>query len=398
MMTSLKDKNLPLYRFVVQDICGKIEAGTLAVGERLPAITALCERYGVSAITVRSALKELVAGNYLESRAGSGFYVRPLQPQVPALTGDRLLAFLVPFRGSHLFFGGILAGAENEARRLGYRLVVATSDDIPTQEAEQLRELSRQVAGVMVVPTVIEGNYDAYSTLLARGVPFVFVDRYVRGLAAPLIATDNEKGGYLATRHLIEAGGVRRIYVVGERPATSLEERIRGYRRALKEADIAFDPALVREGPRQDEASGYELTHDLLANVPRNEPFGIFALHDGIARGSHIALGEAGLSVPQDVRLVGFDDTYALYLDPPMTSVRQNTEEMGMSAVRLVARLIQQRIGGANAGCIAPRNILVTPELIVRGSSDPSATFSAAAQFAIGDKVSGLPYRQKETA
>ena len=239
-------------------------------------------------------------------------------------------------------------------------------------------------------------THAGYGALMERKVPFVFVDRAVRGLAAPLVSTDNEEGGYLATRHLLSTG-VRTVYVVSERPATSLEERIQGYRRALREAGVASDPSWVREGPLFGDTSGYDLTRRLLAE--RREqgeddvPFGLFALQDEIARGSYAALKEAGLRIPADVRVVGFDDLYSLHMDPPLTTVRQDTEGMGASAARVLLKLLAPGTGVTRT----PRGVRLPPELVVRSSSDPASTFSLAEHLSRHTRIAVERHRTKES-
>ncbi|HVK05274.1 MAG TPA: GntR family transcriptional regulator [Armatimonadaceae bacterium] len=404
-------RSAPLYQNLVADLRGQIEdGGTLGVGDRLPSIASLCRQHGVSTITVRAALKELVASGYLESRVGSGFYVRARR--VPAAAadsanapgalsprfhgGERVIAFQLTLTSGNPFFKGLVAGAERECRRQGYRLIVVVSHEDADQEAQQLRELSGQVAGVLVVPAVMDGSYAGYGALMERKVPFVFVDRAVRGLAAPLVSTDNEEGGYLATRHLLSTG-VRTVYVVSERPATSLEERIQGYRRALRDAGITPDPAWVREGPLFGDTSGYDLTRNLLAErrerAGDDAPFGLFALQDEIARGSYAALKEAGLRIPADVRVVGFDDLYSLHMDPPLTTVRQDTEGMGASAARVLLKLLAPGTGVTRT----PRGVRLPPELVVRSSSDPASTFSLAEHLSRHTRIAVERHRTKES-
>ena len=243
----MTSSRLTLRQAVVDDLRKRISSGELAVGERLPSITALCERYGVSDITVRAALKELGTTNYVESRRRSGVFVceRSVEDDKPKLRGEKVLALLVPAWDNN-FFAGIIHGAEEQAGRDGYRLLVANSKGDTAIEAEQLLTLSTQVAGLMIVPLGAK-SYGSYTALLEKGLPFVFLDRRVEKLAVPVVATDNEEGGYLATRHLLECGR-RRIYAFSEgnsrsdfveRSNSGLSARVEGSRCVVRCAACA---------------------------------------------------------------------------------------------------------------------------------------------------------------
>jgi GntR family transcriptional regulator of arabinose operon len=362
-----------LYQSLVADITAQIETGTHAPGERLPSMSVLSEQYQVSDITVRTALRELVSRGLLESRRGSGFYIKAQRPETVSRTADKLIAMVILTGNSstHSFFGGVVSSAEAQCRAEGYRMIVATNHDSAEEEAQQIQELADEVAGLIIAPASRGIAYGAYTMLLERKIPFVFIDRYVEKLSVPVIATDNEKGGYLATHHLLQIGR-RRIYAVTEWNVTSVQERLRGYRRALQESGIAFDPALVLgQFPVGEHA--YLLVKQMLQDKAPTEPFALFALSDAIAQQCYAAIKEAGLRIPEDVAIVGFDDApYAPYLDPPLSTVRQDLKGMGATAAQLLLDII--RFGDQRR----PPSVRLSPELIVRNSSDVQSTFSLA--------------------
>lgn len=368
-----------LYQSVVEDIRARIEGREYAIGERLPSITVLCERYGVSNITISAALRDLVASGYVESRPRSGVFVRERSEQngLARLNGECVVAFVVP--GSRApFWMEIIHGVEATCTKRGFRLLVASSDNDAQSEARQLEALSREVAGILVSPVAFDPNYAAYIELMRRGVPFVFVDHYLEKLAVPAVTTDNIQGGYLATRHLLETGR-RRIFVIGEGDESSSRERVEGYRRALRESDVPFEAGRIYAATPGD-STGYEGMQALLKKWTPQEPFGVFAVNEYIARGAYIALREAGLKIPQDAAVIGFDDAFAPFFEPPLSTIRQDLRGMGASAVKLLLDALTPTAVGKRAS----RIVRLKPELIVRNSSDSASDFCLKEHFNSG--------------
>lgn len=373
-----------LWQGVFNDIKSHIDAETLPVGQQLPPLRALCDQYGVSSITVRTALRELADAQYLESRPRQGVFVKARRSHgdSSSLKREKVLALLLPSRDPS-FYARLLLGVEKECRARDYRLIVCSTNEEAALEARHLLDMVGQVAGFLIVPARENHDYLAYAALIKAKVPFVFVDHSVEHLAASSIATDNEQGGYLATRHLIEIGR-RRIFALSARQASSLEERLRGYRRALKESKIAFDPSLVRQlALSDDEVAGYLSTKELLGERVGGESIGVFALNDSLARGAYAAIRQARLCIPQDVAVVGYDDIFALYLEPPLTSVRQNPQGMGALAAQELMDIL--RFGGAGGGTASkrrsPQDVRLAPELVIRNSTDENSNFSLAGYF-----------------
>lgn len=361
------DANETLRGGIVADIKARVESGELTPGTQLPTLLDLCDDYGVSSITVRAALKELSIAGYIHSRRGSGIYVRVPQRRENSLSGEKVLALLVGVWDSP-FYGGIIQGVEEECRRQGYRMVLSSSQYDPQLEAEYLKELAQQVAGLLIMPLASSRNYAAYAELLENKTPIVFVDSKKEGLAAPLVATDNEKGGFLATQHLLKMKR-RPIYALCAQDLTSFQERLQGYRRALRAAKITPDESWVFTSSRPPQLAGYEMTRALLEQRNTSDPIGLFCLNDATARGAYVALKEAGLSIPHDVAVVGFDDADAAHFEPPLSSVRQNTRGLGASAAKTLLALLQP-------GQSKPRSeVRLEPQLMVRRSSDAQSVY-----------------------
>ncbi|MEJ2416536.1 MAG: substrate-binding domain-containing protein [Exilibacterium sp.] len=171
------------------------------------------------------------------------------------------------------------------------------------------------------------------------------------------VGSDNELGGYRATRHLIDEGR-RNIAFLGYTNLPEMRLRYQGYRRALKEARIKLNTALKRPA-RHSEDAGYHATQKL---IEENVPFdAIVAVSDLFAMAAIRALQEAGLRVPEDIAVVGYDDiTLAASYNPPLTSIRQNRHLGG----RLLVKNLLTAMKGDK-----PESVMLDPELIIRKSS-----------------------------
>lgn len=360
---SIEKSSATLWQTVVDDIKSHIDRQVLTPNDRLPSISTLCEQYGVGTNTIRTALKELALDGYVKSRPRSGFYVQAKQPAPSNLNGERVLAIILP-RANHLFHGDIVQGAEAQCRQLGYHLLIANTGMDAEVDAWHLERLAGQVAGLLVIPSNPHSNVPVYATLRARNVPFIFIDRFVENVPAALVATDNEESGYLITRHLLAHGGGPLFVLCAHsmQIISAHKERLKGYRRALQEAGIAFDPAKVLTSPLLDQAAGVALARELLQRIKPPVPFRVFALDECVAQGSYVVLKEAGLRIPEDVVVAGIDDTLATFMDPPLTTIRQDLHEMGAAAVRQLAKAI-------DGGFWPENSVQLEPQLMIRGSS-----------------------------
>lgn len=225
------------------------------------------------------------------------------------------------------------------------------------QLAETLR--AKQVDGVVIIPS--QSPEEILKPLRQAHVPTVVLEHDL--LDTYCIAIDDLQGGCLATQHLLKLGHCRIGMIKREHYSALSYLRVVGYREMLAEAGLPFDPALVIES-KAGQAAGYAAMQQLLA-LP-NPPTAVFTHNDVLAMGAMHAIFDAGLMVPADISVVGYDNTLsASYLNPPLTTVKFPIAEMGRRAGQIILELAQDE------GSLPARTITLPVELVVRASTAP---------------------------
>ncbi|WP_156761611.1 LacI family DNA-binding transcriptional regulator [Microbacterium karelineae] len=253
----------------------------------------------------------------------------------------------------------IVRGAEEAAARYGRSLVVTSSlRETFTVDGWVDAALAHKASGVIIATSRVTGGFER---LTAARVPIVRLDSAGSGGSDEAeVGATNWAGMRDATRHLLDLGHRRIGFIGGEAQVQVSQDRLEGYSAALRRAGIAVDPELVCEGDfmiRSGEDSGRRLL-DLA-----DPPTAIVASSDLEAMGVYHAAHERGLRVPEDLSVIGFDDTVLCgYLSPPLTSVRQPLAQMADQAVRLLSDM-------AREDASAHPRIELSTELIERGST-----------------------------
>lgn len=261
------------------------------------------------------------------------------------------------------FFAELASAVEARAAEHGYSVILCSTGNRLDQELSHLERLaSRHADGLLFLTS--HGDDGTLRRAFEGRRNIVLVDEDIQGLDVPKIFVENERGGYLAARCLLEAGHSRIAHISGPPNLFSVRERADGFRRALRESGLALPDEFVLFG-RYDRAFGREAAQRLLS-LPM-PPTAIFAASDYLVMGVLDALRELGLSSPRDISLVGFDDTpFASLLAPPITTVRQPIRLMGERGVdALIARI------KGEDGTVRPERLPVT--LIERASVAPPA-------------------------
>ena len=198
--------------------------------------------------------------------------------------------------------------------------------------------IGRMVDGLIVIGSRLTPDF---LEDLKQTIPTLLVGTQMDGWENLCLFIDNEQSGFEATQHLIELGHTKIAHITGITEHQDSIRRLKGYRRALKEANIKVDEDLICEG-NFDGESGVSGVEQLLK---RGKPFtAIFAANDTTAFGARLALFRRGIRVPEDVSIVGFDDqNEAAFFTPPLTTIRQPAEEIGNAAADTLVKLINKQ-------------------------------------------------------
>src|SRR6201994_2959020 len=258
------------------------------------------------------------------------------------------------------FYGEGLRGIEACLRHRGYAPLFMSGNWADEDEDRDVREsMPRGVAGIIVFAGRLG---DTKLRSYAKEVPIVVTGRKLRAPGLFSLQIDDQHGAALAVRHLVDLGHRRIAFITGSDNHPDALERLEGYKAALQEAGISFDPRLIATGDWHEDG-GVRATRTLIESGVKFTA--IFCVNDQTAYGACLALFRKGLSVPRDVSVVGFDDlpssTYRL---PPLTSVRQSIGELGEQSAQAMLQLL-----AGQRPKIAPRPV----ELVVRESTSPVA-------------------------
>jgi LacI family transcriptional regulator len=292
-------------------------------------------------------------------------YVANVQARSLAGGSSNIVGLLVNYIGSS-YTVEIIRGIDEALQASHYDLVLYSAHTQKTKESAYVTKLTRNLADGLLL--ILPSNSKAYLDVLRqRHFPYVLVDYLSDGLHVPSVATTNFRGAYDATTYLLSLGHRRIGFVTGAMETGCAQERLTGYKEALKDYGIAADPQLVCEGHFL-QPHGYQCAHELLGLA--NPPTAIFASNDSMAFGVMEAARERGLRLPEDLSIVGFDDIpQAAHVHPPLTTVRQPLEAMGRTAANLLLKYI------ANPAAEVERIELPT-ELIVRESCQAPRTMN----------------------
>ncbi|MEU1849871.1 LacI family DNA-binding transcriptional regulator [Streptomyces sp. NPDC019990] len=287
-----------------------------------------------------------------------------------ALAANRTdaIALVVPEPETRFFaepyFSDMLkgVGAELSETQMQLLLIFAGSDRERQRLAQYLA--AHRVDGVLLVSVHAD---DPLPDLLAQlEIPAVISGPRSSAETLPSVDSDNYGGARQAVEHLLSRGRRRIAHITGRLDVYGAQRRVDGYRDALSDAGHKVDEALIEEGDFTEEG-GQRAMRALLQRHPGLDA--IFAGSDVTAAGARQALREAGRRIPDDVALVGYDDSaIARHLDPPLTSVRQPIEEMGRRMIDLLLTEVADRRPLASRG-LDRRQVVLATELVARASS-----------------------------
>lgn len=272
------------------------------------------------------------------------------------------IGILVP-EIKHDFFSSAISGIEEVAYQSGYTIILSQSNESFEREVVNTNALmNHRVAGIIVSISQSTKNGDHFQLLLDRNIPLVFFDRVCDDINANKVVIDDESSALSAVKYLLDNGYKKIAHFAGPKELDICKKRLRGYKSALENAGINFNPDLVLYGGLQ-ESDGYKLMEEL---INKNLiPDSIFCVNDPVAIGAFQKIKEAGLKIPEDIGIVGFSNNKITSLvDPQITTVDQPSFEMGKKAAELLIEMIE-----SPGKMKTPKTVVLNTKLIVRGST-----------------------------
>ena len=296
-------------------------------------------KYRISEDTARKVHEEAARCNYAPS-----IVAQSLRKQQ-----TRTIGLLTPSLANP-YFAEMASVIISEVHKRGYTTIVIDTMEDEGNFADGLTQLlARKVDGIIAVPCGQDENLVA--DINKDFVPVMLVDRYYEDSPLPYVSTNNYKGGYDATNLLIAAGHKDIACIQGVRTSAPNNERVRGYRFAMREADLEEQETVV--GSEFSIQNGYLETKLLLSR--RKQPTAVFALSNNITLGVLKAIREAGLHIPADLSLISFDNySYMDYMEPPITRVSQPVEDMAKLATKILFDRIDNLSPGASQLHLSP--------------------------------------------
>lgn len=273
----------------------------------------------------------------------------------------KTLGMMIP-NCSNPYFAEIVRSVEDHCFASGYTLILCNTDDEPRRQSVYLKVLAeKRVDGLIIISTG-EAS-DLHALLQGLTTPTVLLDREVTHVHCDLVETAHLQGGQMATEHLVALGHRRIACIGGPADLSPSAQRIQGWRNALAAAALADDLLWHSDFSSQ---GGFNAMQEILQSPHR--PSAVFVCNDLMGIGALSAAHEAGLRVPQDLSVIGFDDIeLARFTSPPLTTIVQPKQRIGQLAVDMLLERIQ-------GGRTETKQMLLQPELVVRASTAPKET------------------------
>lgn len=355
------------YSMVKNQIKSWIYEGKVKPGEKIHSENELMKIFDVSRHTVRQAIGDLVHEGLLYREQGSGTYCsQRLRPSEKGRERHKMIGVITTYLSDYIF-PYIIRGIESTLSSEGYTLIVAsTNNDIEKEKQCLVNMLDKDIDGLIVEPTKtgsFNPNLNYYLTLEQHHIPYLMINQFYQELNPPHFILDDEYGGFIATDHLIKLGH-ERVFGLFKQDDMQGVNRMKGFIRAFRENGLSFYPEMVvtYETENKEEKTITEVRKRLSSQEP---PTAIFCYNDQIALLVLDVIREFGLKIPEDISIVGYDDSHLSQAsEVKLTSVTHPKMQMGIEA----AKWMIAKVEGRNMDQLEHSKVY-KPELIVRQST-----------------------------
>jgi LacI family transcriptional regulator len=267
------------------------------------------------------------------------------------------IGLIVPRLNSY-FMATVISGIEKVANDAGYNLIISQSLESVKKEMMNVRTLfNSRVDGLLVSAAYDTENMKHFEIFLEKKIPLVFFDRILEHAQCTSVVIDNLKAGYEVTKHLIEQGCTRIVHLTASLKRNVYADRLQGYQEALRDHDIPFDERLIFYSNLSDQA-GTDAAECILKMDPL--PDGIFSANDACAVSCMRRLKAAGISIPRDIAVAGFNnDPLSKVIEPNLTTVDYPGMEMGEVASFLLIRRINKTEASSMNTMVLKHNLII---------------------------------------
>ena len=317
----------------------------MAANKHRTSLKDLAQELGVSIATVSRALRSSPEiGQDMQAKVkelAKRLNYRP-NPFAQSLRKEapRVIGVVVPNLVTH-YYAAVLDGIEDEARKEGYSVISANTHEDTEAEIRAIDNfISLHVEGIIACLSQNTTDYSHFEEIANMGIPLVFFGRTCLSDRFSSVTANGDEAAYQATQHLIDTGSRRIAFIGGPNHLDMVKRRKHGYLEALRENRIPIDRTLVA-CEKIDYQWALDTTTRLL-NLPVGErPDAILAFNDIITFATFTAIKQLGLSIPEDVALIGFtDDVHAQYVTPRMSAIEDQSHQMGKTACQLLLKSI----------------------------------------------------------
>ncbi|MFC5530591.1 GntR family transcriptional regulator [Cohnella yongneupensis] len=355
----------PKYLQLKTQILSWITGGRFRPGDKLPSENELAEQFGLSRQTVRQSIGALVQEGWLAREQGKGTFVSRLSAERRSNSDNRTIGIITTYISDYIF-PSIVRGVEATLKDRGYRLLLSSTDNRKDRERESLESmLGHSVCGLIVEPTKsAEGNpnFDNYLALEDHGIPLIMINERYPDLECTSVRMDDEAGGFMAADHLLSLGHTR---IAGFFKTDDLQgvRRMKGFIRAHREHGTSADNDLiVRYATEDKDARPQEALRELLKT--EEPPTAIVCYNDQLAVGLLDLVRELELRVPEDLSIVGYDDSFlATASEIKLTTIEHPKSALGELAAKLLIDRLETGTDSSGG------DKLYAPKLVVRQST-----------------------------
>ncbi|MBO0995768.1 LacI family DNA-binding transcriptional regulator [Bacillus sp. SD088] len=348
--------SVPKYQMVRDYILSMIQNKELSAHARIPSEKDFIEKLGVSSITVRRALAELVDEGIIYRVKGKGSFIS--EQKQKDQTRSKLITFVLS--GKDMYdnsYMRIMKGIQSYLSKHGYKLIIEFIENDIDREKDLVKKLIQtDCEGLLIYSSDPEAAKEYLTDIQSKRIPIVLLDRFPMGIPLPCIACNNYDGGFEAVNHLIDLGHSKIGFCAYDFFLNSEKERYLGYQHALLNANLPSDPTIFFSQSKLD-------YNELVTTIKKGNLTALFCVNDRMALEVMEQLIKMGIKIPEDLSIIGFDDfESSRYAKVPLTTVQQHFDTLGYEAAKLLLEIRKK-------AQIEPKKVLLPTNLVIRDST-----------------------------